>query len=139
MSNTFTKAFPQKIKTGYGVCTAALGTLGTPTLASLKLLATADINNGAYLAKVSAFPLANVAATGLVVYSSKDNGTTFQIVGSATMPAATESTAAQTPETLILNFDSTNPKRLEAGEKIYAGIKVPLVAGIQFTAEWMDM
>jgi len=139
MANTFTKAFPQKIRTGYGVCTAALGTLGTPTLANLKLLATADINNGAYLAKVSAFPLATVAATGLVVYSSKDNGATFQIIGSATMLAATEAAAGRTSETVFDNFSVDNPKRLEAGEKVYVGIKVALAGGIQFAAEWMDM
>jgi len=135
MSNTFTKPFPQKIKTGYGVCTAALGSIAAPTIASLKLVATAGADGG-YLAKISAFPLATVAATGLVVYSLK--GGVYQMIGSATMPASTEALATRTPETLIDNFSVENPKRLEAGEAIYVGIKVALAAGIQFDAEWED-
>ena len=138
MALTDTKPFPQKIKTGYGVCTAALGSIPAPTLASLKLIATAG-PDGAYLAKISAFPQSTVTATGLQAYSSKDNGVTFQPIGSETLAAYTLATTAKIPETVFGNFNATAPKRLEAGEKVYVGIQIAWPSGVAFNAEWMDM
>lgn len=137
MANTFTKAFPQKIRTGYGTCTAALGAIATPTAASLKLVATAGADGG-YLAKISAFPLATVTATGLVAYSSKDSGVTFQVISSESMLAFTDAATAKTVETVFSGFSPEAPKRLEANEKVYVGIRVALAGGIQFEAEWED-
>ncbi|WP_219064062.1 hypothetical protein [Pseudomonas sp. UMAB-08] len=47
-------------------------------------------------------------------------------------------TTTAIPETSFSNISESTPIRLEAGDKLYVGTQVALVAGIVFKAEWMD-
>lgn len=135
MANTPLPAYVQTQKTGSAVVTAAVGNIGTNAPTNLVALGDAAGVNGALVTKVTAMPRATVTASSLLLYSSKDNGATYNLVDSELMPAYTMAVTTAIPETTFGNISPSTPLRLEAGERLYVGSQVLLAAGIQFRSE----
>jgi hypothetical protein len=136
MAKTFTAPFAQTPKTATAVCTAA-ATVGTDAPTNTVLLMTAGAD-GSIVTGLHAIPRATVTASGLLLYISKDNGTTQRLIDSELMAAHTVATTTAIPETKFTNIAETSPLRLEAGDRLYVGSMVALASGIVFKAEWMD-
>lgn len=135
MANTFTAPFAQTSKTATAVCTAAATMTDTP--ANTVLLATAGAD-GAILTRLTAIPRATVTASSLVLFISKDSGTTQRLIDSELMAAHTVAATTAIPETVFTAYSEAAPLRLEAGDRIYVGSQVALAGGIVFRAEFTN-
>ena len=135
MANTFTAPFAQTPKTATAVCTAAATLTDTPSNTVLLVTAGSD---GAILTRLTAIPRATVTASSLVIFISKDSGTTQRLIDSELMSAYTMATTPAVPETVFAFYSETAPLRLEAGDRIYVGSQVALAGGIVFRAEFTD-
>lgn len=135
MANTPLPAYVQTQKTGSAVVTAAAGSIGTNTPTNLVALGDAAGVNGGLVTKVTAMPRATVTASSLLLYTSKDNGATYNLVDSELMAAYTLAATTAIPETTFGNISPSMPLRLEAGEQLYVGSQVLLAAGIVFRSE----
>jgi hypothetical protein len=123
-------------KPGTAVATDAAASLDGDTPTNTHLLVTAGAE-GAIVTRLAAIPRATVTASDLLVWLSKDSGTTKRMLLSELLAAHTVATT-----TKIVGKDfglSVNaPLRLEAGDRLYVGTAVTLAAGIVFEAEWGD-
>jgi hypothetical protein len=135
MANTFTAPFAQTPKTATAVCTAVATLTDTP--ANTQLLMTAG-TDGAILTRLTAIPRATVTASSLVLFLSKDSGTTQRLIDSELMAAHTVAATTAIPETYFANYSETSPLRLEAGDRLYVGSQVALAGGIVFRAEFTN-
>lgn len=135
MANTFTAPFVQVQKTGSAIATAAVSGVGTNTPTGLVPLGDAAGANGALVTKISAMPRGTVTAASLLLFSSKDNGATFNLIDSELMANYTLAVTTAIPETTFINVSPQTPLRLEAGERLYVGSQVALAAGIIFRSE----
>jgi len=137
MPMTFTAPFAQSPKTATAVATGATGSFAgdSPTNTVLLLTAGAD---GAILTRLTAIPRATVTASSLMVFISKDNGTTQRLIDSELMAAHTVATTTAIPETVFPLYSETTPLRLQAGDRLYVGSQVALAGGIVFRAEFTD-
>jgi hypothetical protein len=135
MANTFTAPFAQTPKTATAVVTAVATLTDTP--ANTVLLVTAG-SDGAILTRLTAIPRATVTASSLVVFISKDSGTTQRLIDSELMAAFTVATSTAIPETTFALYTETTPLRLEAGDRLYVGSQVALAGGIVFRAEFTN-
>jgi hypothetical protein len=135
MANTFTAPFAQTPKTATAVCTAAATLTDTPSNTVLLVTAGSD---GAILTRLTAIPRATVTASDLVIFISKDSGTTKRLIDSALMAAYTSAVTTATPVTTFANYSEAAPLRLEAGDEIYVGSQVALADGIVFRAEFTN-
>jgi hypothetical protein len=136
MAKTFTAPFAQTPKTATAVTTAAATvTTDAPTNTVELLTAGAD---GAILTRLYAIPRATVTASSLLLFISKDAGTTKRLIDSELMAAYTMATTTAVPETSFTNYTETTPLRLEAGDKLYVGNQVALAGGVVFRAEYTD-
>jgi hypothetical protein len=135
MANTFTAPFAQTPKTATAVATTATTLTDTPT--NTQLLVTAG-TDGAILTRLTAIPRATATASDLVLFLSKDDGTTKRLIDSALMSAYTAAVTTATPVTTFANYSETSPLRLEAGDRLYVGSQVALAGGIVFRAEFTD-
>lgn len=136
MAKTFTAPFAQDPKTATAVATLASAiTNDTPTNTVEILVAGAD---GAILTRLTAMPRATVTASSLVLFISKDAGTTRRLIDSELMAAHTVATTTAIPETVFTLYSETTPLRLEAGDRLYVGSQVALASGIVFRAEFTD-
>lgn len=135
MAKTFTAPFAQTPKTATAVCTAAATLTDTPANSVLLVTAGAD---GAIVTSIWAIPRATVTAASLVLFLSKDGGTTQRLVDSELMAAHTVAATTAIPETKFGNVSETTPLRLEAGDKLYVGSQVALAGGIVFQAQWTE-
>jgi hypothetical protein len=136
MAKTFTAPFAQTPKTATAVATGAVGSFAGDTPTNVVLLMTAGAD-GAILTKLTAIPRANVTASSLLVFISKDSGTTDRMVDSALMGAHTVATTTAIPVTSF-SYSESAPLRLEAGDQVYVGSQVALAGGIVFKAEYTD-
>ena len=136
MAKTFTAPFAQTPKTATAVCTAA-ATVANDTPANTVLLLTAGAD-GAILTRLAAIPRATVTANSLVLFISKDAGTTQRLIDSELMAAYTMATTTAVPETAFANYSETTPLRLAAGDQLYVGAQVALASGIVFRAEYTE-
>lgn len=136
MAKTFTAPFAQTPKTATAVATGAVASLTGDAPTNTVLLLTAG-SDGALLTKLSAIPRATVTASDLVVFISKDSGTTKRFIDSKLMAAYTMATTTATPVTAF-DYSESAPLRLEAGDQIYVGSQVALASGIVFKAEYTD-
>lgn len=136
MAKTFTAPFAQTPKTSTVVATVAT-TIATDTPTGAVLLATAG-SEGAILTRLWAFPRTNVTATSLVLYLSKDAGTTIRPIDSVLMANQTLSATVAVTTTAFNGYTETAPLRLEANDRLYVGTQVALAGGIVFRAEWTD-
>lgn len=134
---TFTAPFAQTPKTATAVATAAVSGLGTDAPTGAVLLGTAGAE-GAIVTRLMALPRATVTASSLVLFLSKDGGTTLRLIDSELMAAHTVAATTAIPETSFGNISDSTPLRLEAGDKLFVGSQVALAAGIVFAAQWMD-
>lgn len=101
----FRRVYPATVTTANG------GTLAAPTNTALLSVAGPD---GALVTRLSAIPRATVTATQLQFYLSKDGGTTFSLLTTGLMSAATVTTSSQISPTAITQIDGsvineTNP------------------------------
>lgn len=135
MAKTFTAPFAQTPKTATAVATAAATLTDTPS--NTVLLATAGAD-GAILTRLSAIPRATVTASSLVLFISKDNGSTQRLIDSELMAAHTVAVTTAIPETVFAGYSESSPLRLEAGDRLYVGSQVALAGGIVFRAEYTD-
>lgn len=137
MAKTFTAPFAQTPQTATAVVTGAAGTItgDSPTNTVELLTAGAD---GAILTRLTAIPRATVTASSLVLWISKDGGTTKRMVDSALMAAFTVATTTAVAVTSFSTYSETTPLRLAAGDKLYVGSQVALASGIVFRAEYTD-
>jgi hypothetical protein len=135
MANTFTAPFAQTPKTATAVCTAAATLTDTPSNTVLLVTAGSD---GAILTRLTAIPRATVTASSLVLFISKDGGSTQRLIDSELMSAYTMATTTTIPETTFANYDETTPLRLEAADRLYVGSQVALAGGIVFRAEFTN-
>jgi hypothetical protein len=135
MANTFTAPFAQTPKTATAVCTAAATLTDTPSNTVLLVTAGSD---GAILTRLTAIPRATVTASSLVIFISKDGGTTQRLIDSELMAAYTMATTTAVPETVFAFYSEAAPLRLEAGDRIYVGSQVALAGGIVFRAEFTN-
>lgn len=135
MANTFTAPFAQIPKTATAVVTGAATMTDTPT--NTVLLATAG-TDGAILTRLTAIPRATVTASSLVLFISKDNGTTQRLIDSELMAAHTVAVTTAIPETVFSLYSEAAPLRLEAGDRLYVGSQVALAGGIVFRAEFTN-
>ena len=137
MANTFTAPFAQTPKTATAVATGAVATITGDTPTNTVLLLTAG-TDGCILTRLAAIPRATVTASSLVLFISKDTGTTKRLIDSELMAAFTVSATTAIPETVFTNFSETLPLRLEAGDQLYVGSQVALASGIVFRAEFTN-
>lgn len=136
MAKTFTAPFAQTPKTATAVVTAATTTANdTPANTALLLTAGAD---GCIVTRVTAVPRATVTARELVIFLSKNGGTTKHLIDSTLMAAYTVAATTATPVTSFSRITEGSPLRLEAGDELYAGSTVLLAAGQVFCAEFTD-
>ncbi len=135
MSNTFTAPFAQTPKTATAVCTAAATLTDTPSNTVLLVTAGSD---GAILTRLTAIPRATVTASSLVLFISKDGGTTQRLIDAELMAAYTMATTTLVPETTFSLYTETTPLRLEASDRLYVGSQVALAGGIVFRAEFTN-
>ena len=135
MANTFTAPFAQTPKTATAVVTGVATMTDTP--ANTVLLVTAG-TDGAILTRLTAIPRATVTASSLVIFISKDGGTTQRLIDSELMAAHTVAVTTAIPETVFPFYSETAPLRLEAGDRIYVGSQVALAGGIVFRAEFTN-
>lgn len=136
MAKVFTAPFAQSPKTATAVASAAVASLTTDAPTNTVELITAGAD-GAILTKLTAIPRATVTASSLVLFISKDGGTTKRFVDSKLMAAYTMATTTAVPVTAF-DYSESAPLRLEAGDKLYVGSQVALASGIVFKAEWTD-
>lgn len=136
MANTFTAPFAQTPKTATAVVTAA-GTFANDTPTNTSLLLTAG-TNGCLVTALSALPRNTATASKLMLFLSKDSGTTQRFIDSALMAAYTSATTTATPVTFFTTISNSTPLRLEAGDQLYVGSAVALTSGIVFSAEYTD-
>lgn len=135
MANTFTAPFAQTPKTATAVVTGAATLTDTPS--NTVLLATAG-SDGAILTRLTAVPRATVTASSLVLFISKDGGTTQRLIDSELMSAYTVAVTTAIPETVFAAYSEAAPLRLEAGDRLYVGSQVALAGGIVFRAEFTN-
>ena len=135
MANTFTAPFAQTPKTATAVVTAVATLTDTPSNTVLLVTAGSD---GAILTRLTAIPRATVTASSLVLFISKDGGTTQRLIDAELMAAYTMATTTLVPETTFALYTETTPLRLEAGDRIYVGSQVALAGGIVFRAEFTN-
>lgn len=136
MAKTFTAPFAQTPKTATAVATGA-ATVGTDSPSNTVLLMTAG-TDGCIVTALAAMPRATVTASSLLLYISKDNGTTQRLIDSELMAAHTVATTTAIPETTFARISESAPLRLEAGDRLYVGSQVALASGIVFKAEYTD-
>lgn len=136
MAKTFTAPFAQTPKTATAVATGA-ATVGTDSPSNTVLLMTAGAD-GCIVTSLTAIPRATVTASSLLLYISKDNGTTQRLIDSELMAAHTVATTTAIPETTFSRISESAPLRLEAGDRLYVGSQVALAGGIVFKAEFTD-
>lgn len=136
MAKTFTAPFAQTPKTATAVATG-VATVGTDAPSNTVLLLTAGAD-GAIMTRLMAMPRATVTASSLLLYLSKDNGTTQRLIDSELMAAYTMATTTAIPETGFTNYSEATPLRLEAADRLYVGSQVALASGIVFRAEFTD-
>lgn len=135
MAKTFTAPFAQTPKTATAVVTAAT-TITSDAPANTVLLLTAGAD-GAILTALSAMPRATVTASDLVLFISKDAGTTKRLIDSKLMSAYTVAATTATPITSF-GYSESNPMRLQAGDALYVGSQVALAGGIVFAAQYTE-
>ena len=135
MANTFTAPFAQTPKTATAVCTAVATLTDTPSNTVLLVTAGSD---GAILTRLTAIPRATVTASSLVLFISKDGGTTQRLIDAELMAAYTMATTTLIPETTFSLYTETTPLRLEASDRLYVGSQVALAGGIVFRAEFTN-
>lgn len=136
MAKTFTAPFAQTPKTATAVATGA-ATVGTDSPSNTVLLMTAGAD-GCIVTGLAAMPRATVTASSLLLYISKDSGTTQRLIDSELMSAHTVATTTAIPETVFSRISESAPLRLEAGDRLYVGSQVALASGIVFKAEYTD-
>lgn len=136
MPKTFTAPFAQMPKTSSAVVTAA-ATVNNDTPANTEQLLVAG-SEGTIVTRLTAMPRATVTASSLVLFISKDGGTTKRLIDSEVMAAHTVATTTAIPETAFSTYTETTPLRLQAGDQLYVGSQVALAGGIVFRAEYTD-
>jgi len=136
MAKTFTAPFAQTPKTATAVVTAA-ATISSDAPTGTVLLMTAG-TDGALLTRLFAMPRVSVTANSLVLYLSKDAGTTIRMIDSETLATQTLATSAAVNETVFTNYSESTPLRLEANDRLYVGAQAAVAGGVVFRCEWMD-
>lgn len=137
MALTNTAVFAQTPKTATAVTTAACATITGDTPTNTVELLTAG-TDGALVTRLTAMPRATVTASSLLLFISKDSGTTKRLADSELMSAQTLSTTTAIAETVFANYSETTPLRLEAGDKLYVGNQVALASGVVWAAQYTN-
>lgn len=135
MAKVFTAPFAQAPKTAVATVTAACATFTGTSPTNTVLLFTAGAE-GAVLTRLSALPLATCTASCLMLFLSKDTGTTKYLIDSEVMAATTVNTTTVIPEVVFGNYAESIPMRLAAGDSLYVGNQV--AGNVTFKAEYTE-
>ena len=133
---TFTAPFAQSPKTATAVATGA-STVADDNPSNTVELLTAGAE-GCIVTALAAMPRATATASSLVLFLSKDGGTTKRLIDSELMGAHTVAATTAIPETTFSRVSESSPLRLAAGDRLYVGSQVALAGGIVFKAEYTD-
>lgn len=134
---TNTAVFAQTPKTATAVTTAASNAgLGDTPINTVQLMQAGP--DGAIVTRLTAIPRATVTASNLILFISKDNGSTQRLIDSELMPAQSIGTTAVIAETLFANYSESRPLRLEASDRLYVGNQVAAAGGVVWKAEYTD-
>jgi len=136
MALTFTAPFAQTPKTSTAVVTAA-GTFADDAPTNTALIVTAG-SDGCIVTSLAAMPRATATASKLMLFLSKDSGTTKRFIDSVLMAAYTSNTTTATPVTIFATISEGSPLRLEAGDQLYVSSAVALASGIVFEAQFTN-
>ena len=137
MAITPTAAFAQFPKTLTEEITGA-DDVSSETPANTVLIAQADSVNGGLLTSVTVTPKETVvSAVRVNLYTSLNGGTTKKFFMSALMAAHVVADTTEIPSTSF-NLTEDAPRRLQAGEEIYAGAATALTGGMNAASQWSD-
>lgn len=131
--------FPQGIVSAYATTTAAIGTITGTAPTNTVLFFTADATDGSILTKITALPRATAAANVLVLWGSKDGGTTKYVIA---MKVVASDTVSTTDPAVTIDFGYTiaAPLFVAPGESLYVGQTVADPAsGYVWRGEGRDM
>ena len=137
MAKTMTAPFAQTPKTAHVVATTASASLDGLEPTNTVLLCEAGAE-GALLTRLTAIPRATVTASNLLLWISKDDGTTKYLKDSILMAAHTVAATTAIPVTTFTRYTEDAPLRMEAGDALYVGTAVTLAGGIVFNANYTD-
>lgn len=127
---------PQKIKSAQIQVTLASSSLGTTAPTNLVKLMNPSADGGR-LTKLELAVHDSTVATKVLVYKSKDGGTTKHLWKTKVIPAFTSSNILEAP-TYDLGLDDSVPDFMgTTTDEIYVGL-VTACAGINVFAQWGD-
>jgi hypothetical protein len=130
--NTHIPAFPQtpEVVTAAvtAACTPAADTAGTALLCKGK-------EDGTMIVGLGAMARGAVGTAGLLLFLSKDNGATKQLLDSTSYSGFSLSPTASIPRAQFTRFSESTPFRLGKDQELYVGSMVALPAGFVFEAE----
>lgn len=134
-----TARFAQKPRTFDAIISTLITNLATDAPGGVVLLATAG-EFGSIIPRMGAMLRATLAtANGLVLYVSRDAGTTLRPKGSVTMPPQTIGATAGLIETEFTKFSELRPLRLGPNERLYVGsLTAPPAGGIAVHGDIID-
>ena len=135
MAKTFTAAFAQTPRTAQALVTASSASINTTTPTNVTLLATAGAD-GSILTSLSAITGSTNAGSSVLLWISKDGGTTKYLADCAVLEAYSNSTTAVRVKVIFADITEANPMRLEAGDELYVGAE--LTGAYHFKAELTD-
>lgn len=116
MALTNDAVFPQKARSKYTQTTLA-GGAGTPTTANVRVLFSADADNGSVITSITATPMETANANVLSIYSTSNLSSVGSIIRQEVAPAQTVSTTAKaTP--IDFGISISNPLYLRPGEHL---------------------
>lgn len=130
--------YPQQPAPDTCVVTAAVVGLGTDAPTGLVLLSQAGAK-GAIVKRIWAIPRASVTASCLLLFISHDQGATYRLIDSETMPLQNLNTTTAIAETPFGNYTASDPLILGPNDRLYAGSQVAAAGGIIFKADRFDM
>lgn len=123
MAKTHTAVFAQNPRTFVAELTEAVGDIDTSAPTGTQLLVSSG-PEGAIVTSITAMPRATTTATSLLLFLSKDSGTTQQLIASELMGAHTVDPTTAIPVAEFADISETAPIRLEAGDELYIGTAV---------------
>ncbi|TWI69065.1 hypothetical protein IP91_00130 [Pseudoduganella lurida] len=129
--NTHFPAFPQTPEILPAVATAACN----PVDGAGAVFLCKGKEDGTMLVGLGAMARGTVSAAGLLLFLSKDNGTTKQLIDAAFYGGFNLSTTATIPRAQFTRFSESTPFRLGKDQELYVGSMVALPAGFVFEAE----
>jgi len=129
--------FAQRAMSDTVTATAAITNLNSdaPTN-TVKMFTTGS--KGGILTRLTVLPRGTCTATSLLLFTSKDAGTTKKYKDSETLAAQTAGVSGRNDEVVFGNYSEARPGRLGPNVEVYVGLGVAQTAGVDFSYEYSD-